>query len=211
MQGNGAEFSGLKLKDAAKWCPVMPKLGAEPIRKAALINATIATVGRAGTLDVTVAQIAREAGMSSALAHHYFGSKERIFLAAMRHILGQYADSARELLKDAPDPRQRLAAVVRANFTPHNFARDTVAAWLNFYALALVEPEAARLLRVYHKRLRSNLLVALRPLAGAGAERIARTVGALIDGRYLRAALSHDADAAAAERTTLDYLEKVLP
>jgi TetR/AcrR family transcriptional repressor of bet genes len=208
---DGAEFSGQKLKEAAKWCPVMPKLGAEPIRKAALINATIATVGRAGSLDVTVAQIAREAGMSSALAHHYFGSKERIFLAAMRHILTQYAESVRGQLKDAGTLHERLQAVVRANFTPLNFARETIAAWLNFYALALVEPEAARLLRVYHRRLRSNLLVALRPLAGVEAERITATVGALIDGLYLRAALSNEADAAAAERMTLDYLEKVLP
>ena len=58
----------------------MPKLGAEPIRKAALINATIFEVGRAGSLDVTVAQIARRAGMSPALAHHYFGSKDQLFL-----------------------------------------------------------------------------------------------------------------------------------
>ncbi|CAM3070990.1 transcriptional regulator, TetR family [Paracoccus aminovorans] len=189
----------------------MPKLGVEPIRKAALINATIATVGRAGSLDVTVAQIAREAGMSSALAHHYFGSKERIFLAAMRHILAGYGAGARALLSESQSPRERLNAVVKANFSSANFGRETIAAWLNFYALALVEPEAARLLRVYHRRLRSNLLVALRPLAGAGAERIARTLGALIDGLYLRAALSNDADAVAAERTTLDYLEKVLP
>ena len=65
----------------------MPKLGAEPIRRAALVKATIEAVGAAGSLDVTVAQIARRAGMSSALAHHYFGSKEQIFLAAMRSIL----------------------------------------------------------------------------------------------------------------------------
>ena len=67
----------------------MPKLGMEPIRKAALVQATIAEIGRAGSLDVTVAQIARRAGMSSALAHHYFGSKEQIFLAAMRHVLSR--------------------------------------------------------------------------------------------------------------------------
>ncbi|MFD2439430.1 transcriptional regulator BetI [Paracoccus kondratievae] len=189
----------------------MPKVGAEPIRKAALINAAIVTVGRAGSLDVTVAQIAREAGMSSALAHHYFGSKERIFLAAMRHILTQYGLATRAALRGATVPRERLNAIVAASFDSVNFERDTIAAWLNFYALALVEPEAARLLRVYHRRLNSNLMVALRPLAGEGARRITRTLGALIDGLYLRAALSNDANAAVAERMTLDYLEKVLP
>lgn len=189
----------------------MPKLGAEPIRKAALINATIAMIGRAGSLDVTVAQIAREAGMSTALAHHYFGSKERIFLAAMRHILSQYQETTSRELKAVDSPHSRLMALVRANFSQANFERETVAAWLNFYALALVDPEAARLLRVYHRRLRSNLLVALRPLLGPGAEASARTLGALIDGLYLRAALSSETDADAAERLILDYLEKVLP
>lgn len=189
----------------------MPKLGAEPIRKAALINAAIATIGQAGTLDVTVAQIARAAGMSSGLAHHYFGSKERIFLAAMRHILTQYGLSARQALRGAELPQGRLFAIIHASFDIVNFRRDTVAAWLNFYALALVEPEAARLLRVYHSRLHSNLLTALRPLVGPEAETVSRTLGALIDGLYLRAALSDNIDAAHAEKLILDYLEKVLP
>ena len=48
----------------------MPKLGMEPIRRAALVDATITEIGKSGTLDVTVSQIAKRAGMSSALAHH---------------------------------------------------------------------------------------------------------------------------------------------
>ncbi|MTH33092.1 transcriptional regulator BetI [Paracoccus limosus] len=189
----------------------MPKLGAEPIRKAALINATIATVGRKGSLDVTVAQIAREAGMSTALAHHYFGSKERIFLAAMRHILSQYRETTLAALGSSDSPRGRLYAIVHASFGGANFERETIAAWLNFYALALVDPEAARLLRIYHRRLRSNLVAALRPLTGLDATNIARTLGALIDGVYLRAALSDEIDGVEAERLILAYLEKVLP
>ena len=58
----------------------MPKVGMEPIRRAALVKATIAEIGEAGTLDVTVSQIAKRAGMSSGLAHHYFGGKDQIFL-----------------------------------------------------------------------------------------------------------------------------------
>ena len=55
----------------------MPKVGMEPIRRGALVQATIHEIGRAGSLDVTVTQIAKRAGMSSALAHHYFGAKSR--------------------------------------------------------------------------------------------------------------------------------------
>ncbi|MCC1494099.1 transcriptional regulator BetI [Cognatishimia sp. F0-27] len=166
----------------------MPKLGQEPIRRAALLAATVEAIGEAGTLDVTVTQIARRAGMSSALAHHYFGGKVQIFLAAMRHILRDYGSEVRGALAVAP-PEQRLEAVVRANFADSCFAPATVSAWLNFYVLARSEPEAARLLRVYQSRLRSNLIAALRGRT-AQPEMVADTTAALIDGVYLRAALT---------------------
>ncbi|AGT07985.1 choline-binding transcriptional repressor BetI [Paracoccus aminophilus] len=188
----------------------MPKLGVEPIRKAALINAAITMVGRTGSLDVTVAQIAREAGMSSALAHHYFGSKDKIFLAAMRQILSSYRDGVREALRDVTTPRARLDAIVTVSFATPNFDTNTVAAWLNFYALALVDPAAARLLRVYRNRLRSNLLTALNPLVPERAQDVAETLGALIDGVYLRAALSEKPDASMAERIVQDFLREIL-
>ncbi len=167
----------------------MPKLGMEPIRKAALVKATIVEIGRAGSLDVTVSQIAKRAGMSSALAHHYFGSKEEMFLAAMRHIMTLYGAEVRGALAAVDGPEARLNAVLRASFSPANFRRESVGAWLNFWVLALSVPEAKRLLAVYQGRLRSNLLHALRPLAGARAGAIAGGLGALIDGLYLREAL----------------------
>ncbi|MBC7478302.1 MAG: transcriptional regulator BetI [Pseudorhodobacter sp.] len=189
----------------------MPKLGMEPIRKAALVKATIVEIGRAGSLDVTVAQIARRAGMSSALAHHYFGSKEEIFLAAMRHILTLYGAEVRGALALAEGPEGRLRAVLAASFSPANFRREAVGAWLNFWVLAQTVPEARRLLAVYQRRLRSNLLAGLRPLAGARAPAIADGLGALVDGLYLRAVLkSGPSDRVAAVRMAQDYVEAAL-
>lgn len=177
----------------------MPKLGMEPIRKDALVKATIAEIGETGSLNVTVSQIARRAGMSPALAHHYFGSKEDIFLAAMRHVLRLYGDAVRAALVAAPDPAARLQAILGASFGPENFQRETVAVWLNFWVLAQRVPQARRLLTIYERRLQSNLLACLRPLAGSEALRLAEALGALIDGLYLRQALSPTApDPAAA-------------
>lgn len=185
----------------------MPKLGMEPIRKAALVRATIAEIGRAGSLDVTVAQIARRAGMSTALAHHYFGTKEQIFLAAMRHILTLYGAEVRGALVAAEGPRGRLLGIVRASFAPGSFRREVIGAWLNFYVLAQTVPDAQRLLLVYQRRLRSNLLDALRPLTGPRAAELAEGTAAMIDGVYIRQALgSAAADGAAAARMVLGYL-----
>ena len=185
----------------------MPKLGMEPIRKEALVRATITEIGRAGSLDVTVSQIAKRAGMSSALAHHYFGSKEQIFIAAMRHVLTLYGAEVRGALVVAEGSRGRLRAIIRASFAAVNFRREVIGAWLNFYVLAQTLPDAKRLLTVYQRRLHSNLVHDLHKLIGPRAEPVARGVAALIDGVYIREALKQAApDGAAAAAMVLAYL-----
>ncbi len=189
----------------------MPKLGAEPIRKEALVKAAIFVIGQAGSLDVTVSQIAKRAGMSPALAHHYFGSKEGMVLAAMRYVLTLYGAEVRGALAATEGPEGRVRAVIRASFSAGNFRQEAIGAWLNFWVLALSVPEARRLAILYQRRLRSNLLAGLRPLAGARAEGIAEGLGALIDGLYLREVLkSGPPDGAAAARLALAYLETEL-
>ncbi len=168
----------------------MPKLGMEPIRRAALVKATIREVGLKGTTEVTVSQIAHSAGVSSALAHHYFGGKEQILSAAMRQILKDFGAEVRKLIHKQTTPRERLDAIVRASFAPSNFESETISAWLVFYVASQTSPEAQRLLRVYQKRLHSNLCHELRQIAGHRADALAVVIAAMIDGVYLRAALS---------------------
>jgi TetR/AcrR family transcriptional repressor of bet genes len=190
----------------------MPKLGMEPIRRGALVEAAIHEIGAHGTLDVTVAQIARRAGMSSALAHHYFGSKEAMFAAAMRHVLTLYGAEVRGALMMARGPRARLEAIIRASFTPAQFRPEMVAAWLNFYVQAQRSEEARRLLHVYQRRLRSNLHHALRQVAPERARTLTRGLAAMIDGLYLRQALG---EGGIAPETAIDvllhYLDTSLP
>lgn len=170
----------------------MPKLGMEPIRRSALVEATIDEIGARGSLDVTVSQIARRAGMSSALAHHYFGSKEQIFTAAMRHILSLYGAEVRGAMVMAKTPRQRVEAIIRASFAPTQFRPEMVAAWLNFYVQAQRSAPAKRLLNIYQRRLRSNLHHAIRQVAGDNDLVLTRGLAAMIDGLYLRQALRTD-------------------
>ncbi len=182
----------------------MPGRSTEAVRRGDLVAATIHEIGAAGSLDVTVGQIARRAGVSPALAFHYFGGKDRLFLAAMRSILTVYGAEVRGALHAAQGPRARTEALIRASFAPSNFRREVIAAWLNFYVLAAADPAARRLLTIYQKRLRSNLVHGLRPLAGPRAEGAAERLAGLIDGLYLRAAL--DADDMTGEAATAHVL-----
>ena len=187
----------------------MPKLGMEPIRRDALVKATIAEIGAAQSLDVTVGQIARRAGMSSALAHHYFGGTDQIFLAAMRYILTEYSAEVRRELRLAKSPLKRAEAIVRASFDESCFDPATVSAWMTLYASSRTSTETYRLLVVYQGRLRSNLTHALRPISTDPAGD-AETIAALIDGLYLRAALSDGGSSTAASAQALSVLHKLL-
>ncbi|UWR28172.1 transcriptional regulator BetI [Sulfitobacter sp. S223] len=187
----------------------MPKLGMEPLRRASLVQATIAEIGRAHSLDVTVGQIAKTAGMSTALAHHYFGGKNQIFLAAMRHILAEYGAQVRHHLAAATTPRARAEAIIIASFDETCFAPATVSAWMTLYAAARTQPETRRLLTIYQSRLRSNLTHFLRPIS-TKPQADAEVIAALIDGLYLRAALSDQSSGSEVCQAALDTLSHLL-
>ena len=177
-------------------------------RKRQLVTAAIEEIGTQGTLDVTVSQIAKRAGVSSSLAFHYFGDKNQLFLSAMRHILRVYAAEVREHLAAASGPRNRLNAILRANFAKSNFERHVISAWLIFYVTALQHSEANQLLQIYKRRLQSNLVHDLRHLSRRPVE-IAAGLGALIDGIYIRQALEEQ-DPEAALAMAQAYLDRAL-
>jgi TetR/AcrR family transcriptional regulator, transcriptional repressor of bet genes len=180
----------------------MPKLGMEPVRRQALIVAAIDAIHDRGMAQVTVADIARRAGVSAGLAHHYFGGKDQLLLATMRHLLRELGREVRARLAQADGPEARLSAIIQGNFAPDQFRPEVISTWLAFYVQAQTDRQAARLLRVYHRRLKSNLVHAMwgtvdRERAAEAAEAAA----ALIDGVWLRRSLSGGApDAAGAAR-----------
>ncbi len=87
----------------------MPKIGMEPLRRRALIDATLSAIGSRGSLDVTMSEIAGRAGVSSALAHHYFGAKDDLLQATMRHLLAELNSDTRRALSACRTPRERVS------------------------------------------------------------------------------------------------------
>jgi TetR/AcrR family transcriptional repressor of bet genes len=168
----------------------MPRIGMKKLRRKAIIDAAILTIGERGSLEVTMSEIAGRAGVSPALAHHYFGAKEELLQATMRQLLTDLGHDCVRALAAAVTPRERVSAVIAVNFSAAQFRQEIVHAWLAFYVQAQKSPLSRRLLRVYARRLHSNLMSGLVPLmARADAERAAEAIAALIDGLYIRRAL----------------------
>lgn len=187
----------------------MPKVGMEPLRRRALIDATISAIGERGSLDVTMSEIAGRAGVSSALAHHYFGAKDDLLQATMRHLLAELNADTRHALSEAQTPRDRVSAVIAVSFSDKQFRPETIAAWLSFYVEAQKSTALRRLLRVYARRLHSNLLNGLSHLMPrTDADHVAEGIAALVDGLYIRRALKDGTpNATSAIALVEDYLE----
>ena len=190
----------------------MPKVGMEPVRRKALVDAAMRVIGDHGSLTVTMSEIAKQAGVSPALAHHYFGSKEQLLIETVRSHLQRLRDSVVTELGAAKTPREKLSAVIRVSFQADQFAPETIAAWLAFYAEAQRSEETRRFLVIYARRLRSNLLANLKALCPCeDAERIAEGAAAMIDGLYIRQSLrSAPISIEASIALTEDYINALL-
>ena len=171
----------------------MPKIGMAPVRRTQLIEAAIASLHDYGYADTTVARIAAHAGVSPGIVHHYFKGKDDLLLATMNSLLQELSVETATRLRAAETPRARLTAIVEANFAPVQYMPQVMTAWLALYGAARHSPKLNRILGVYHRRLHSNLKHALLGLhSPAKAEQLAIGIAALIDGVWLRAALTDD-------------------
>ena len=192
----------------------MPKVGMQPIRRSQLIHATLEAVDQVGMGDASIALIARLAGVSNGIISHYFQDKNGLLEATMRHLmlaLNKAVGERRRALRD-DEPRSHLRAIIEGNFDASQVNGPAMKTWLAFWATSMHQPSLRRLQRVNDHRLYSNLCCELRrvlPIAEARAA--ARGLAALIDGLWLRGALSGDAfDTEQALAIAYDYLDQQL-
>lgn len=203
-------------RPAAPTLPAAPRPGRRPGPSDArerILGAARTAFGEAG-YGATIRAIAAAAGVDPALVHHYFGSKQRLFVAAMElpvdldavvpRLLAGPADELGDRIAefvleswDAPGTRPLFLGVIRSAAT------DPVAAGMLRRILA--EGPLAALAHASDRRdadLRAALvgsqmvglamaryIVAVEPLASAPREVIVRALGATIQ-RYLSGALS---------------------
>jgi TetR/AcrR family transcriptional repressor of bet genes len=183
-----------------------------PIRRKQLVEAAIAVIHEQGFGNATVARIARRAGISTGMVHHYFHDKDDLLFATMRHLLAELRADAVARLAGARGPRQRISAIIDACFGEGQFDEQVFSAWLALYGNARQSDRLRNILALYHRRLRSSLVHEMRRLVPeAEAHRLADGAGAMIDGLWLRYALMGKPENAETPRAlTRDYLSAAL-
>ena len=183
------------------------------MRRRQLIEVTIDSLAELGYVGTTLAQIAARGGVSPGLVAHYFSDKDGLLEAAFRSLARRVALQVRGRLHDVSSPRGRIQAVIDANLSPEEFDRRTGSAWLAFWGQVVHVESLKRVQTAYQRRMLSNLRNALKNLLPVDqAHRLATMIAAMIDGIWLRAALSgwQEADSESARATLTEFVDQQL-
>ena len=175
-----------------------------------LVEVTIDSLAEVGYVGTTLAEIARRAGVSAGLVAHYFGEKDGLLEAAFRTLARSLAVRLRAGLAQARTPRGRVQAIIDTNLAPEEFDKRTGTAWLAFWGQVLHVKGLKRVQTAYQRRMLSNLRNDLRRIIpGADARSLASMIAAMIDGVWLRAALSEwqEADSEGARALLTAFVE----
>ncbi|MGB0504875.1 MAG: choline-binding transcriptional repressor BetI [Pikeienuella sp.] len=161
------------------------------IRHEELIEATIKTVHRRGFSDATLSDIGAEIGAPASSISYYFGSKAHLLEATMQRLLQNLNAAMLEQYSAAETPKDRLLAVVLANFDDRIFRTETCNVWMQFWAAAPYHPALTRLHHINRKRVVSNFRAALRPMLPEQSRETARSaIQYYMDGVWVEAGQS---------------------
>ncbi|MFO1122020.1 MAG: TetR family transcriptional regulator [Hyphomicrobiales bacterium] len=104
------------------------------VRKQQLIEATIQVLAQKGYAALTVADVARAAGLSTGIIIFHFVSKDELLASVLRSLAEEYYANWKQAVAAAEDnPAARLAALVLADFNPEVYSPYKLAAWIAFW------------------------------------------------------------------------------
>lgn len=171
-----------------------------PVRREALVEATLACLRKHGYNGVSARRIASEARVSAGLITHHFPSVSALVAAAYETLAMSLLDSIRQHARGASaTPRERLRGFFEASFAPALLEPGLFNTWLVFWSLvahdAGVRAVQDRTYAAYRAALES-LLGQLRTTEGVPAFKL-RPAGialaSLLDGLWIEASLNPEA------------------
>ncbi len=183
------------------------------IRRRELRHAAFEVLQSEGMAGATIEKVAQKAGASKGIVHHYFKTKQELFEQTMRHSNSLLRDEVIRQMRSARSHDERLWAIIAGNFSTAFFTPGICQAWLALCAEVPREPQLARIQRVVHARMHSNLMSALSGLVPSDqCEAVALGITTIIDGLWLRLGLrTAELSALEALGQMRDYLAHRIP
>lgn len=161
------------------------------MRRRQLLDATQRSIVHNGLARTTLATVAEEAGLSQGVAVFYYKSKTGLLVAALEDIYERYEANWRRALRQAgDDPKERLWALVEADFDEHICNKESLSVWYAFWGEQKFTPQYSDIAQEFDE----NRTTAIREICHAlfpadqaqAAESIAIWIDMLTDGYWQR-------------------------
>ena len=160
-----------------------------PNRPEQILAAASRAIQQRGFANTRIADIAREAGMSTGAIHYYFDVKDEVLIAALKWASERLFDRLDELSRAAGSERERLAQVFEVAVPIPGPRRGEYILWIELWVRALQDPRLLPACEALSKRWRSYFYEPVRRGAESGEftpvsdpDEVAERIAALVDG-----------------------------
>lgn len=161
------------------------------VRRQQLVDATISILAAKGFSALTVADVARSAGLSVGIINFHFESKDKLLSACLAYLADEYHRNwKRAFTTPNTTLAEKLQLVLLSDFEDHIFTREKHAAWIAFWGETQGRPTYEQICarqNAEHATTVENLCFALIKDGkyGLEARSIMRIFEALTDGLWL--------------------------
>ena len=163
-------------------------------RRIEMLRAAAELICERGFGDTRIADVAKRAGVSSALVIYYFGTRDRLLVDALRYSEESFYEAAEKMLAEVPSLRERLSLLIRWTCVPE--ADDEIPGawglWFDLWAQAFRHNEIKAGRVELDARWRTMIVEAVRSgadQANVDPRMFALEFAALLDGLSIQVAL----------------------
>ena len=167
-------------------------------RRIEMLDAAASLICERGFGETRIADVAKRAGVSSALVIYYFGTRDRLLVDALRHSEESFYSAAEEMLAEVSSLRERLSLLISWTVIPQadNEIPGAWGLWFDLWAQAFRHDEVKAGRVELDARWRRMIVDAIK--SGEAAEEVRGAVdsrmfalefAALLDGLSIQVAL----------------------
>jgi TetR/AcrR family transcriptional repressor of bet genes len=188
-------------------------------RKVQLMEATIDCIAARGFADLTLADVAKAAGLSVGIVNFYFRSKDVLLVETLRHLVADYVQQTNENIRSAGvTAAAQIDAMIESDFHRTIANRKRVTVWYAFWGETRWRPEFLKICQQlsdsFHDETRAAFgrLIAEGGYSDIDPDLVARGFDAMIDGLWLDMLINPKAvERDAAKQVVRTYLAGIFP
>jgi AcrR family transcriptional regulator len=191
-------------------------------RRTEMLRAAAELICELGFGETRIADVAKRAGVSSALVIYYFGTRDRLLVDALRYSEESFYEAAEKMLSEVSSLRERLSLLIKWTCVPDGDGDDEIPGawglWFDLWAQAFRHSEVKAGRVELDARWRKMIVDAVKSGqesaeldTGVDVRMFALEFAALLDGLSIQVALEDpEVDADVAYAIAMRFAEREL-